>query len=554
MGKITNYLLEHKYVTEKVLNAKDPNKNTDEQIAKSLLEDDYITQEQYGRALAAKHNYPFVSVSDYPVNRATMSLLPEEVCRRYALVPLEKAGDVLTVALSDPSNVVAIDDVRAATRMTIHPVVATRDEIMSAINLHFRADEEMDNITTELEEVHRLDSPLSNTVHVEDNAPIVRFVNLLITQAIQDRASDIHVEPRENDLLIRFRIDGVLHEVQTEPKKIQSEIISRIKIMSDMDISERRKPQDGRMTFVAGGEKRDLRVASLPIVWGEKIVLRILDSRTTNMSFEDLGLNAENLAAYRASVMKPWGMTLVTGPTGSGKTTTLYASLSVVSGPSVNVITVEDPVEYRMAGVNQMQVNPKAGLTFANALRSILRADPNIVMIGEIRDQETAQIAVEAALTGHLVLSTLHTNDAPSAVTRLIELGVEPFLVASSLDCVMAQRLARRLCEECKVEDNPSATHLRSIGFPVPTSGKLPRLFQPVGCSLCSQTGYRGRIAIQEVMTVSEEIERLILDRASSTEIETQAKSEGMTTLLDDGFSKVATGLTTIEEVLRVVA
>jgi type IV pilus assembly protein PilB len=379
-------------------------------------------------------------------------------------------------------------------------------------------------------------------------------VNLLISQAIQDRASDIHVEPREHDLLIRFRIDGVLHEVQTESKKIQAEIISRIKIMSDMDISERRKPQDGRMTFSTGGETRDLRVASLPIVWGEKIVLRILDSRTTNMSFEDLGLSPENLTAYRSSVMKPWGMTLVTGPTGSGKTTTLYASLGVVSGPSVNVITVEDPVEYRMEGVNQMQVNPKAGLTFANALRSILRADPNIVMIGEIRDQETAQIAVEAALTGHLVLSTLHTNDAPSAVTRLIELGVEPFLVASSLDCVMAQRLARRLCDDCKAEVKPDAELLQTLDFPRATAAKPHHIFQPVGCAHCTHTGYRGRLAIQEVMTVSEAMERLILDRASSNEIETLAKSEGMTTLREDGFSKVAAGLTSIEEVLRVVA
>jgi type IV pilus assembly protein PilB len=378
-------------------------------------------------------------------------------------------------------------------------------------------------------------------------------VNLLITQAIQDRASDIHIEPGEKDLRIRYRIDGVLHEVQRDPKSIQPEILSRIKVMSDMDISERRLPQDGRMSFSIGNETRDLRVASLPTVWGEKIVLRILDSRTTNMSFEELGLRPENLITYKASVVKPWGMTLVTGPTGSGKTTTLYASLGVVSGPEVNVITVEDPIEYLMEGINQMQVNPKAGLTFANALRSILRADPNIVMVGEIRDRETAQIAVEAALTGHLVLSTLHTNDAPSAITRLVELGVEPFLVASSLDCVMAQRLARKLCDECKVPYKPLPQHLKAAGFLASTSSNK-KFYKPVGCNRCSHTGYRGRLAIHEVMPISEEIERLILDRASSTEIQNLAVSQGMKTLREDGYAKVTSGLTSIEEVLRVVA
>jgi type IV pilus assembly protein PilB len=337
------------------------------------------------------------------------------------------------------------------------------------------------------------------------------------------------------------------------PKAAQAEIISRIKVMSEMDIAERRVPQDGRMTFSAGETKRDLRVASLPTVWGEKLVLRILDSHTTNMTFEELGLQPSNLKSYQAAVTKPWGMTLVTGPTGSGKTTTLYASLALVSGPQVNVITIEDPIEYRMDGINQMQVNSKAGLTFATALRSMLRADPNIMMVGEIRDRETAQIAVEAALTGHLVLSTLHTNDAPSAVTRLVELGVEPFLVSSSLDCVVAQRLARKLCELCREAYEPDTDHLKTAGFPV-GSAKKYSFFKPKGCEHCSQTGYRGRIAIQEVMPITEEIEALILDRASSTEIEKLALEQGMTTLRADGFAKASMGLTSIEEVLRVVA
>jgi type IV pilus assembly protein PilB len=344
-----------------------------------------------------------------------------------------------------------------------------------------------------------------------------------------------------------------LHESQHAPKAAQAEIISRIKVMSEMDIAERRVPQDGRMTFTFGDEKRDLRVASLPTVWGEKLVLRILDSRTTNMTFEELGLQPANLKTYQEAVTKPWGMTLVTGPTGSGKTTTLYASLALISGSEVNVITIEDPIEYRMDGINQMQVNTKAGLTFATALRSMLRADPNIMMVGEIRDRETAQIAVEAALTGHLVLSTLHTNDAPSAVTRLIELGVEPFLVTSSLDCVVAQRLARKLCPDCKIERVPEPEHLKAAGF-TSANSKKATFFSALGCEHCSKTGYRGRLAIHEVMPITPQIEALILDRASSGEIETLAISEGMTTLRADGFAKAAQGLTSIEEVLRVVA
>ncbi|WP_138315770.1 GspE/PulE family protein [Rhodoluna limnophila] len=528
--------------------------DSDEELANLLLKKGLITSRDMAEAAAARSNTKFVSVKDYPVNATTIALIPAELCRRHTLLPLEQQGNILTLAVSDPTNVVAIDDVRAATKMIIEPVVASREEILTAINTFLRSDEELTSLSSEIQQGHAKQAIKIIDDDSEKNAPIVRFVNLLIAQAIQDRASDIHLEPGEHDLRIRFRIDGVLHESQRQPKSIQAEILSRIKVMSDMDISERRIPQDGRMTFTSGSETRDLRVASLPTVWGEKIVLRILDSRTTNMTFEELGLRPENLEAYRSAVEKPWGMTLVTGPTGSGKTTTLYASLGVVSGPEVNVITIEDPIEYRMLGINQMQVNQRAGLTFANALRSILRADPNIVMVGEIRDRETAQIAVESALTGHLVLSTLHTNDAPSAVTRLIELGVEPFLVASALDCVMAQRLARRLCGECKIEFEPKQSHLKAAGFLDSPKHKDATFFGPGGCNRCSKTGYRGRLAIHEVMPITEGIERLILDRASSSEIEALAISEGMSTLRDDGFAKVAEGLTSIEEVLRVVA
>jgi len=353
---------------------------------------------------------------------------------------------------------------------------------------------------------------------------------------------------------VRYRIDGVLHEMQRAPKQIQNGVTSRLKIMSDIDIAERRKPQDGRLSVIHGGRKVDLRVATLPTVWGEKVVMRILDNSGSSMSLDDLGLLKHNFDVYKKSYTKPYGMILVTGPTGSGKSTTLYTTLNTVARPEINVITVEDPVEYRMAGINQVQVNPKAGLTFASALRSILRSDPDVVLLGEIRDHETAQIAIEASLTGHLVLSTLHTNDAPSAITRLTEMEIEPFLVGSALDSVVAQRLARRLCDRCKQSYTPVATEIAALGFWIDPDLSVPVLYQPTGCQVCSNTGYRGRIAIHEIMAVSEEIERLAVRRASSAEIKKVATAEGMLTLRQDGWSKAQMGLTSIEEILRVVA
>jgi type IV pilus assembly protein PilB len=347
--------------------------------------------------------------------------------------------------------------------------------------------------------------------------------------------------------------------MQSAPKNVQSGVISRIKIMSDIDIAERRKPQDGRMSVTHNGRQIDLRVAMLPTVWGEKVVLRILDNATASMDISDLHMLEDNLKAFRTAYQKPNGMILVTGPTGSGKSTTLYTTLTAISKPEINVITVEDPVEYRMKDINQVQVNRKAGLTFAVALRSILRSDPDVVLLGEIRDQETAKIAIEASLTGHLVLSTLHTNDAPSAMTRLIEMGMEPFLVGSAIDCVVAQRLARRLCNRCRVPDTRDVHELERLGFTGESAGaqsavKQPVFYQPGGCAACSNTGYRGRVAVHEVMTVSHEVERLTIARASSTQIAAAALAEGMTSLRDDGWAKVRLGMTSIDEVLRVVA
>jgi type IV pilus assembly protein PilB len=345
----------------------------------------------------------------------------------------------------------------------------------------------------------------------------------------------------------------VLHEVMRSPRAIQSGVISRLKIMADINIAERRIPQDGRLSVTSNGKKIDLRVATLPTVWGEKVVMRVLDNSTARLSLDDLGFGASNYERYSRSFTKPYGMMLVTGPTGSGKSTTLYATLNIVSKPEVNVITVEDPVEYRLPGINQVQTNNKAGLTFASALRSILRSDPDVVLIGEIRDHETAQIAVEAALTGHLVLSTLHTNDAPSSITRLTEMGIEPFLVGSALDCILAQRLTRRLCDKCKEAYDPEPELLERVGYPWVPGDAIPMLYRPIGCSACSKTGYKGRIALHEVMEVTEDIERLTVERASAAAIGETARAQGMLTLRADGMTKVGLGVTSIEEILRVV-
>jgi type IV pilus assembly protein PilB len=528
----------------------------DETAVHALVDSGVLTEIQFAKARAEQAGLSFVELLEYPVDRLAVSLVSPAMARRHEVLPITIEAGRLVLAMVDPGDVFAIDDVREAARMRVIPVVAERADLLAAIARYHRADDELSNLTTTMEEEQAPVESNSFVVSdsIDDDAPIVRFVNLLVSQAIQDKASDIHIEPGEHNLRVRYRIDGVLHEMQRAPKSIQNGVISRLKIMSDIDIAERRKPQDGRMSVSHGGRQIDLRVATLPTVWGEKIVMRILDNSSTTMSLHDLNLLDYNYEAYKKSYSKPYGMILVTGPTGSGKSTTLYTTLNSVARPEINVITVEDPVEYRMKDINQVQVNVKAGLTFASALRSILRSDPDVVLLGEIRDHETAQIAIEASLTGHLVLSTLHTNDAPSAITRLTEMGIEPFLVGSALDCVVAQRLARRLCDRCKAPGEYTPEHLEGLKFGFDPLLPLPKLYQPVGCQNCSKTGYRGRIAVHEVMTVSESIERLAVDRASSADIGRAARAEGMITLRDDGWEKVRMGLTSIEEILRVVA
>jgi len=521
-------------------------------LGRVLIEQGVLTESQLVSALATQIGLRFVDLSEFAVDGSAVGRVPGAVCRRHTAMPIGFEGGRLLVAMADPANVFAMDDIRSLTGLEVKAVVATRADLAAAIDRYYRADSDMDDITAVMD-AHEEEDELSKVKEIVEDAPIVKYVNLLITQAIQDRASDIHLEPTETDLRVRFRIDGVLHEIMRSPKAIQSGVISRLKIMADINIAERRIPQDGRLTINTHGKKVDLRVATLPTVWGEKVVMRILDNSTARLDLTDLGFSEDNYTRYSQSFTKPYGMILVTGPTGSGKSTTLYATLNIVSRPEVNVITVEDPVEYRLPGINQVQTNNKAGLTFASALRSILRSDPDIVLIGEIRDHETGQIAVEAALTGHLVLSTLHTNDAPSAVTRLTEMGIEPFLVGSALDAVLAQRLARRLCPRCKEGYTPTPEALVAARFPWEDGKPLPEIFRATGCSACSKTGYKGRLALHEVMVVSEEVERLAVERASATVIEKVARDEGMRTLRDDGLDKVLAGVTSLDEILRVV-
>lgn len=524
-------------------------------VLEVLLDSGWVDRPTVVRTAATSAGLEYVDLSDHGIDMAAVSLLPADFARRAGVLPIAMDRDELVVAVGirQAGNIELKDDLSRLTRRRVRFAIANRADIAARINQVYRAEGELLDLTSDLTLEDEPDD-LAGLTEVSDEAPVVRFVNLLINQAIADRASDIHIEPTERDMRVRYRIDGVLHDAHRSPKHIQNGVISRLKIMSDINIAERRVPQDGRMSVNHQGRRIDLRVATLPTVWGEKVVARILDTSNTQLGLDDLGFSPDNFRRYHASYSKPYGMILATGPTGSGKSTTLYATLNLLNRPDVNVITVEDPVEYRLPGINQVQTNAKAGLTFASALRSILRSDPDIVLIGEIRDHETAQIAVEAALTGHLVLSTLHTNDAPSAVTRLIEMGIEPFLVGSALDAVVAQRLCRSLCARCRESYQPEPEELLRIGFPWAEGDALPTLYRAAGCSACSQTGYRGRMALHEVMTVSEDIARLAVARASTDDVARTAREQGMVTLKTDGWLKVAQGRTSIEEVLRVVA
>jgi type IV pilus assembly protein PilB len=514
-----------------------------------LINDNVVTEEQLTEAAAKAFGINTLDLAGFTPDPQALKRIPLPVVLRHRVLGLSMADGELIVGVTDPGDVVALDDVRAATGMTVRPVVVARSEVRRIIEKLQRESSDLG----ELAEVDQDDQTgMSAQATSVDDAPIVRYVNNLIEQAIMNRASDLHLEPTEDDMRVRYRIDGVLHEVDVVPRGVMAALTSRIKIMSGVDITEKRVPQNGRITVLIRDRSVDLRTATLPTVWGEKIVLRVLDTGGIDLDMNKLGFTQHNLDRFAESFTKPHGMVLVTGPTGSGKSTTLYATLGRISKPEINVITVEDPVEYRLRGVNQVQVNAKAGLTFAAVLPAILRSDPDVVLIGEIRDSNTAQIAVEASLTGHLVLSTLHTNDAPGAVTRLTEMGIEPFLVGSSLDCVLAQRLSRRLCDWCKEAYRPTEEELVGARWPFDDLAVPAALYRPVGCRNCANTGYRGRLAIHEVMPISPEIESLTIRRASSNEIREVALDQGMYDLRADGLAKAAGGLTSVREISRV--
>jgi type IV pilus assembly protein PilB len=552
---LAEILLARGFVTEDVLaDAQYEQRAVRKPLGRILVERQVITEAQLLSGLAEQMSLEYVDLRDHPIDPVVASLVPEALARRHGIIPIgfDEHGR-LRLAMSDPANVLAIDDVRTITERAVVPVVATQDDVLAAIDQLRSADVTVVHVATELDTDEDADD-VDRWAAESDDAPIVRFVNAIIQQAVAARASDIHIEPGERDVQIRLRVDGVLHPLISQRRSIHAGVVSRLKIMADMDIAERRLPQDGRISLRTGAKEIDLRVSTLPTVHGEKVVMRILDKTTIQLQLSDLGFLEHNYARYERNFRRPYGMILVTGPTGSGKSTTLYATLNVLASPDVNVVTTEDPVEYRLPGINQVQINTRTGLTFPRALRSILRQDPDIVLVGEMRDHETAQIGMEAALTGHLVLSTLHTNDAPSAVTRLTEMGIDGFLVASAIDCVLAQRLARRLCDHCRQPYRPTGEELHAAGLPWREGEHLPTLYRAVGCQRCGDTGYHGRVAIHEVMEVSEAIEKLIVAGGSTDEIREAARRQGMLMLREDGLAKVLMGQTTLEEIARVVA
>ena len=524
-------------------------------LGEMLVAEERITRDQLARAMAVRMGVGVFTLGD-GVDPSLGRLIDEKSARRYQAVPVRLDPDGrLLVAMADPSNVFAIDDLRILTRHEIRPLLASPEEIQTLLGQTSRLDAVVADL---VQESGGDDTPLdqADISDASDDAPVVRLVNSLIARAAEERASDIHFEPQAKEMVVRFRVDGVLRTVTSVPYRLAVGVASRVKIMADLDISERRAPQDGRVGLTVAGRPLDLRVATLPTVYGEKIVMRLLDKSNVMLTLAELGFTKDVLAKFEACYRRPYGAVLVTGPTGSGKSTSLYGALNQLNSTDKNIITVEDPVEYRLAGINQVQVNPKAGLTFAAGLRSILRCDPDIVMIGEIRDKETAQIAVESALTGHLVLATIHTNDAAGALTRLTEMGVEPFLSASAVAGILAQRLARRLCSHCKQEAMIPLATLKELvdlsvlppGLPDPVS-----VYRPVGCARCQDTGYRGRVGVYEMLVMSEAMERLTVAGASGEEIARQARREGMRTLREDGLLKVLSGHTSIEEIARAV-
>jgi len=533
---------------EKLEEALTIQKKTGEKLGKILKDMGAVSKQELIEVLGMQMGIPQVNLQKYLIDPIAVKSIPESLARRLKAVPVKKEGDNLVVAMSNPLDIFAVDDIRLISGFNVKPVLADEDDIMVVINRYYTMKESIEQVIDELAPAGENDVEVAvqNELEASERAPVVKLVNSIIQQGIRNGASDVHIEPGEENVKIRYRIDGVLRENMKYPKQLHNAVVARIKIISNMDITIKRLPQDGRKKFEFDGRDVDLRISTLPTVHGEKIAIRILDRDKYYMKLENLGFSPESLLEYRKIINYPYGMILVSGPTGSGKTTTLYSTLQDLDITGKNIVTIEDPVEYILEGINQVQVQPKIGLTFAEGLRSILRQDPNIIMVGEIRDSETADIAIRAALTGHLVLSTIHTNDSASAITRLIEMGVEPFLIASSVVGVVAQRLVRKICPECKIQYEADDKELISLGISGPQ-----KLYKGKGCSFCNNTGYRGRIAIYEVLRLLKEHRRLIMEKASSDKIKEMSVKNGMKTLKESGVDLILKGVTTVKEILK---
>ena len=580
--RIGELLLKEKRITpEQLQEALTYQKANGGKLGYNLVKLGYVKDEEITALLSKQYGVPSINLAQFEIDPAVIKLIPAETAQKYQIIPLSRAGATLTIAMTDPTNVFAMDDIKFMTGYNVEPVVASETAVMdsitryyalskaaaataaaggsssgsSALELATKSIEEMTAGADDVEVLEDLEEISAESLEKQGaEAPVIKLVNVVLMSAIQKGASDIHIEPYERELRIRYRIDGILYNIMNPPMKFRDAISSRVKIMSKLDIAEKRLPQDGRIKirFSDNGQQKeiDFRVSVLPTLFGEKIVMRLLDKDKLMLDMTKLGFETESLAKFEVAIQKPWGMVLVTGPTGSVKTNTLYSSIARINTPETNIMTAEDPVEFNLPGINQVQVRENIGLNFAAALRSFLRQDPNIILVGEIRDFETAEIAVKAALTGHLVLSTLHTNDAPSTINRLMNMGIEPFLVASSVNLICAQRLVRRICSGCKAEHPVANQALLQAGF----SAEMAKGVVPMkgnGCEKCNNTGYKGRVGLYEVMDISDELRELVLVGASGLELRRKAIEEGMLTLRQSGLRKVKDGLTTIEEVAR---
>jgi type IV pilus assembly protein PilB len=562
--RLGDLLVKEKIITpEQLEQANKVQKEQSCRLGSALVKLGFLTDEDVTNFLSRQYGVPAINLSYFEIDPAVVKLIPFETAKRYQILPLSRVGASLTIAMVDPTNVFAMDDIKFMTGFNIEPVVASESSIQSGIEKAYGTTQGddletvMQSMTDDADvEVQAEEEQigLADLEKAADEAPVVKLVNLVLTDAVKRGASDIHIEPYEKEFRVRFRIDGVLQAIMSPPVKLKDAITSRLKIMAKLDISENRLPQDGRimLKMQLGGRKKqlDFRVSTLPTLWGEKIVLRLLDKENLRLDMTKLGFEAESLVKFEKAILKPYGMVLVTGPTGSGKTNTLYSAISRLNQPDTNIMTAEDPVEFQLGGVNQVQMKEQIGLNFAAALRSFLRQDPNIILVGEIRDFETAEIAIKAALTGHLVLSTLHTNGAPETITRLMNMGIEPFLVATSVHMIVAQRLIRRICKDCSEPFEVPVQTLIDEGYS-PEEAKTVKPHKGKGCGTCNNTGYKGRAGLYEVMEVDDEIRELVLVGASAVELKKKAIERGMITLRRSGLIKVAAGMTTLEEVAR---